>query len=313
MTTFDQTTTTDAVLTGTDLEGRRIVVTGGSTGLGEETARALAAHGAALTIAVRDAERGKAAAGRIRESVPKADIEVRELELDDLASVRAFAKEFLSEHASIDVLINNAGVMGCPYATTVDGFEMQFGTNHLGHFLLSVLLTPALISGAPARVVALSSRGHRLSDVSLDDPGFARTEYDPWVSYGRSKTANVLFAVGFDQRYASQGVRAFAVHPGTIHTELGRHLTDESLKQLMDSMPSGAENFWKTVPQGAATSVWAATASELDGLGGLYLEDCHIAERMTASDGLEGVRDYAVDPARADALWDLSERMVGLA
>src|SRR4051794_30822962 len=182
--TFDQTTTTDDVLSGIRLDGRRIVVTGGSTGLGEETARALAAHGAAVTIAVRDSERGAAAADRIRESVPEADVEVRRLELADLASVRAFAKEFLGEHGSIDVLVNNAGVMGCPYATTVDGFEMQFGTNHLGHFLLTALLTPALVAGAPACVVALTSRGHRFSDVSLDDPGFKRTEYDPWVSYG---------------------------------------------------------------------------------------------------------------------------------
>ena len=210
------------------------------------------------------------------------------------------------------MLVNNAGVMACPFGTTADGFELQFGTNHLGHFLLTNLLAPALVAAAPARVVSLSSRGHRFSDVDLDDPNFEQTPYEPWVGYGRAKTANVLFAVELDHRFADRGVRAFAVHPGSIGTELGRHLTDESLATLVASMPAGQEVKWKSVPEGAATSVWAATASELDGRGGLYLEDCGIAEPTVDPAAPVGVRPYALDPARATALWELSERLVGV-
>jgi NAD(P)-dependent dehydrogenase (short-subunit alcohol dehydrogenase family) len=310
MAAFGATTTTDEVLEGIDLSGKRFVVTGASTGLGEETTRAVSGHGAAVTMAVRDIDKGLDAAERIRESVPGADLTVRELDLASLASVRAFAQEFLAERDRIDVLINNAGVMACPQGTTADGFEMQFGTNHLGHFLLTTLLTPALIAGSPARVVALSSRGHRFSDVDLDDPGFERTPYEPWVAYGRSKTANVLFAVGFDQRYRDQGVRAFAVHPGGIQTELGRHLTEESINTLVQAMPPGQQMEWKTIPQGAATSVWAATSVDLDDKGGLYLEDCGIAEPVDEVI-VSGVQRYAIDPQRADALWRLSESLVG--
>jgi NAD(P)-dependent dehydrogenase (short-subunit alcohol dehydrogenase family) len=203
--------------------------------------------------------------------------------------------------------------MACPQDQTSDGFEMQFGTNHLGHFLLTNLLAPALVAGAPARVVELSSRGHRFSDVDLDDPGFERTPYEPWVAYGRSKTANVLFAVGFDQRFRDQGVRAFAVHPGSIQTELGRHLTEESMTTMLNSLPKGQALEWKSIPQGAATSVWAATSAELEGKGGLYLEDCGIAETVEGQVVVSGVQSYALDPARADALWTLSESLVGLA
>ena len=313
MATFDSTTTTDDVLQGLDLAGRRFVVTGASTGLGEETTRAIAAHGGSVSMAVRDIDKGLAAADRVRAAVPDADIEVRQLDLGRLASVRAFAEEYLGERDRIDVLINNAGVMACPKDTTFDGFELQFGTNHLGHFLLTNLLSPALVAGSPARVVELSSRGHRFSDVDLDDPDFERTEYDPWIAYGRSKTANVLFAVGFDARYRDQGVRAFAVHPGSIQTELGRHLTDESLATLMSALPEGQALEWKTVPQGAATSVWAATSPDLEGKGGLYLEDCGIADTVEGQVVVSGVQSYAVDPARADVLWTLSESLVGLA
>ena len=312
MTSFGASTTTDDVLAGVDLQGRRFFVTGASAGLGEETARALAAHGAAVTMAVRDLDRGAAAVGRIRATVPGADLEVRELELASLASVRACADGFLADHDRLDVLVNNAGVMACPFGTTADGFELQFGTNHLGHFLLTNLLAPALVAAAPARVVSLSSRGHRFSDVDLDDPNFEQTPYEPWVGYGRAKTANVLFAVGLDRRFADRGVRAFAVHPGSIGTELGRHLTDESLATLVASMPAGQEVKWKSVPEGAATSVWAATASELDGRGGLYLEDCGVAEPTVDPAAPVGVRPYALDPDRAAALWELSERLVGV-
>ena len=312
MASFGASTTTDDVLAGVDLRGRRFFVTGASTGLGEETARAFVAHGAAVTMAVRDLDRGAAAAGRIRASVPGAELEVRELDLASLASVRACADGFLGDHDRLDVLVNNAGVMACPFGTTADGFELQFGTNHLGHFLLTNLLAPLLVAAPPARVVSLSSRGHRFSDVDLDDPNFEHTPYDPWVGYGRAKTANVLFAIELDRRCADRGVRAFAVHPGTISTELGRHLTDESLAALVASIPSGQEMRWKSVPEGAATSVWAATAAELDGRGGLYLEDCGIAEPTDDPAAPTGVRPYALDPGRAAALWELSERLVGL-
>src|SRR4051812_41632253 len=227
---FDDTSTTDEVLDGIDLTGKEILVTGASTGLGEETTRALAAHGARVTMAVRDPERGEAAVARIRTSVPGADLEVMTLDLASLADVRRFATEYLADHDHLDVLVANAGVMACPQAETVDGFELQIGTNHVGHFLLTQLLLPMLGSGA--RVVALSSAGHRFSDVDLDDPNFQHTAYDPWGAYGRSKTANALFAVELDRRLQDRGAHAYSVHPGGIITELGRHLTEETMAVL---------------------------------------------------------------------------------
>ena len=304
--------TTDHVLEGTDLRGRRFLVTGASTGLGEETTRAVAAHGAAVTLAVRDLDRGPRAAERIRASVPDADLHVRRLDLASLAGVRRFAEEYRAEHDRLDVLVNNAGVMACPFATTEDGFELQFATNHLGHFLLAALLTPLLRAAAPARVVALSSRGHSRSDVDLDDPGFATSEYEPWVAYGRSKTANALFAVAYDHHHAAEGIHAFSVHPGVIATELSRHLTDETLASLAERLPPGRRLHFKTVPQGAATTVWAATAPELDDHGGAYLEDCHVARVTDDPGATDGVRPYAIDPERAEALWARSEQLVGL-
>ncbi len=314
MTTFGFSSTTDDVLAGHDLTGRHVLVTGGSTGLGEETSRALAAHGATVTLAVRDLARGEAAAARIRAIVPAADLRLRQVDLASLASVRSFADGFVADHSSLDVLINNAGIMACPQGSTVDGFELQFGTNHLGHFLLGVLLAPALVTGAPSRLVSLSSRGHAFAPVDLADWNFEQTTYEPFVAYGRAKTANALFAVGFQQRFGDQGVQAFSVHPGGIHTELGRHMTPEVIQTLLARVAdSGREFAWKTIPQGAATSVWAATAPELDGHGGAYLEDCGIAEISEDEGANTGVRPYAVDAATADALWTLSERLVGLA
>ena len=200
--------------------------------------------------------------------------------------------------------------MASPQDTTEDGFDLQLGTNHVGHFLLAELLTPALLAGAPSRVISLSSAGHRFSPVDLEDPGFATTEYEPWVAYGRSKTANALFAVGYDARYGEQGVHAFSLHPGGIQTELGRHLTEDSLKTLMDAMPKDEELIWKSIPQGAATTCWAATAPELDARGGAYLEDCGIAHPMGEGPG-RGYAPYAVDSAAAERLWAMSETMVG--
>jgi NAD(P)-dependent dehydrogenase (short-subunit alcohol dehydrogenase family) len=312
MAAFGPESTTDDVLAGIDLTGRRILVTGASAGLGVETTRALAAHGASVTMAVRDLAKGAAAMEGVRATVSDADLDLRQLDLADLASVRTFADGFLEDHPTLDVLIANAGIMACPYGTTVDGFELQFGTNHLGHFLLITRLLPALLAADGARVVLLTSAGHRFGDVDLDDPGLEHQPYDPWLAYGRAKTANVLCAVGLDRRYGDQGVRAFAVHPGGIQTELGRHLTKETRQVLIDRLAAApTETVWKTVPQGAATSVWAATSPDLDGQGGVYLEDCHLAEVTDDPESREGVRAYALDPERADALWALSERLVG--
>ncbi len=313
---FDSTT--DDVLAGHDLTGRHYVVTGASGGLGEETARALAAHGAAVTLGVRDPGRGAEAMERIRAGVPGAVLRTVHLDLGSLADVRRFAAEVQAEAETvgqpISALINNAGVMACPFGLTVDGFEIQFGTNHLGHFLLGVLLAPAL-ERSGGRLVSLSSRGHSFADVSLDDWNFERMPYDPFVAYGRSKTANALFAVGFQQRFGDRGVVAVSVHPGGIRTRLGRHMTAETLADLGRRLATTPDQpfRWKSMAQGAATSVWAATASEVAGLGGAYLENCGPAERSDDEDRNDGVRPYAVDAARAEALWSLSERLVGIA
>jgi len=301
---------TDEVLDGIDLTGRIALVTGASGGLGEETARALASRGARIVMAARDLAKAETAAATIRASTGNPDVAVTELELDSLASVRACAKRFLAEYDRLHLLINNAGVMACPFAKTRDGFEMQFGTNHLGHFVLTNLLAPALLAGAPARVVNLSSGGHRMSDVLFDDPNFERTEYDKFVSYGQSKTANILFSVELDRRLRERGVRAYAVHPGAIPTELGRHMQRTDVEQLMSSRPGGAKMQLKQVAAGAATSCYAASSPDLADQGGIYLEDCGVAE-VRDEDAMNGVRSYALDPDSAARLWALSEELVG--
>lgn len=309
-TKFGAGTTTDEVLEGIDLTGRVVLITGGSSGLGQETARALAAHGAEVVLTARDVPKGEAVAAEIQRATGNAAVSVEALELGSLASVRAFAQRFLARHDRLHVLINNAGVMACPFGKTADGFEQQFGTNHLGHFLLTGLLLPALRRGAPARIVSVSSRGHHMSPVVFDDVHFARREYHKWASYGQAKTANVLFAVGLERRFGSQGIHALALHPGAIMTELGRHLVPEDIAFLQGRGGSGGLQF-KTVEAGAATSAFAASAPELEGRGGLYLEDCHVAAVNDAADALDGVKSYAVDPANADRLWELSEAAVG--
>jgi NAD(P)-dependent dehydrogenase (short-subunit alcohol dehydrogenase family) len=306
---FDKDSTTTQVLEGIDLAGVVAVVTGGSGGLGEETSRALAACGASVVMTARDLAKGEAAAEKIRASTGNPSVEVEELELDSLASVRAFAKRFLAQRGPIQLLINNAGVMASPKGQTQDGFERQFGTNHVGHFLLTCLLAPALRAGTPARVVNLSSGGHRFSDILWDDPQFEHTEYEKFRSYGQSKTANVLFTVELDRRLRDEGVRAFAVHPGAIVTELGRHLVPDDIKMM--SQRAGGKLEFKTIPAGAATSCYAATSADLEGLGGLYLEDCHVAERNDDETSVGGVRSYAVDADSAQRLWALTEELVG--
>ena len=307
---FGHETTTDEVLEGIRLDGKLALVTGGSGGLGAETARALASRGARVVITARDVAKGEAAAKALGESAGGGGVEVEELELGSLASVRGLAERFLARHDALHILVNNAGVMACPFAKTEDGFELQFGTNHLGHFLLTGLLAPALLRGAPARVVSLSSRGHQQSPVVFDDIAFERRPYDKWAAYGQSKTANVLLAVELERRLGARGVHAYAVHPGVIPTGLSRHMVPEDYEHLRKRAPAGQLRL-KTVASGAATSVFAATAPELEGRGGLYLEDCHVAEVDDAEGAGGGVRSYALDPDAARRLWSVSEQLVG--
>jgi NAD(P)-dependent dehydrogenase (short-subunit alcohol dehydrogenase family) len=307
------------VLAGADLRGKRILVTGVSAGLGVETARALAAHGAQVIGAARDLAKAKAATEVVRaDAANGGSLELIELDLASLASVRAGADKLVAEGKPLDVIIANAGVMAAPFGHTADGFETQFGTNHLGHFTFINRIASLLKSGG--RVVSLASSGHRFSNVDLEDPNFERGDYDPWVSYGRAKTANILFAVEFDRRYRDKGIRAAAVHPGGIQTELTRHLEPGVVEGMRAEINAklaaegGPTYDWKTVPQGAATSVWAAVVAPADEVGGKYCENCHVSIHVTGGAlGLssEGVRPYALDPETAKALWAKSEELVG--
>jgi NAD(P)-dependent dehydrogenase (short-subunit alcohol dehydrogenase family) len=318
---FGATSTTDDVLDGVDLSGKRILVTGVSAGLGVETARALAAHGAQVTGAARDLAKAQAATDQVRAGAARGGgLELVQLDLASLASVRACADALLADGRPFDVVIANAGVMACPKGVTADGFETQFGTNHLGHFVLVNRIASLFRPGS--RLVNLSSAGHRFSDVDLEDPNFDHTPYDEFVAYGRSKTANILFAVEFDRRHRDHGVRATAVHPGGIQTELARHMTAEATQRMIDRISahnagSGQPAFqYKTIPQGAATSVWAGVVAAADAVGGHYCEDCHVAEIVEPLPGegftiRAGVRPYALNPERAKALWAKSEAMVG--
>ena len=306
--TFGATSTTDEVLEGVDLAGKRVLVTGVSAGLGVETARVLAAHGAHVVGTARDLAKARRATEGIQRG-----LELLELDLASLASVRAAADKLVAAGKPFDLVIANAGVMATQKGTTADGFETQFGTNHLGHFVLVNRIAPLFASGS--RVVNLSSAGHRYSDVDLDDPGFERTPYTPFAAYGRSKTANVLFAVELDRRHRSRGVRATAVHPGGIRTELARHMTEAEMaaliKRINETSKPGTSFAWKTIPQGAATSVWAGIVAPADAVGAHYCEDCHVADVTTDPNAREGVRPYALDAEHAKALWAKSEEMVG--
>jgi len=315
---FGAESTADQVLEGIDLRGKRCFVTGTSAGLGVETARALVAHGAHVVGAARDLAKAQRAAAAVRaQAAAGGSFELVALDLASLASVRACADALCAAGKRYDAIIANAGVMACPKGRTAEGFETQFGTNHLGHFVLVNRLLPLLARGS--RFVSLSSAGHRFSDVDLEDPNFEHTPYVEFVAYGRSKTANALFAVEFDRRHRAQGIRAAAVHPGAIQTELGRNMTPEVMQQLTRfgsaSSPgtSPAQVQWKSIPQGAATSVWCAIVADADAIGGRYCEDCHVAESVPSSDTARrtGVRAYALDPEKARALWSKSEEMVG--
>src|ERR1700680_2045758 len=281
-TSFGATSTTDEVLRGMDLSGKRVLVTGVSAGLGVESARALAAHGAEVIGTARDLSKAQGATEQVRaQAAGRGSLHLVHLDLASLVSVRRCADSLLAAGKPFDVIIANAGVMACPKGTTVDGFETQFGTNHLGHFVLVNRIVSLLRPGS--RLVNLSSAGHRYADVDLEDPNFERSPYAEFTAYGRSQTATVLFAVEFDRRHKASGVRATAVHPGGIQTELSRHMTPEAMEKLIAEInanqPKGAAPFsYKSIPQGAATSVWAACVADAEAIGARYCEDCHVAE-----------------------------------
>lgn len=315
--TFGANSTTDEVLAGVNLRDKRALVTGVSSGLGVETARALVAAGADVLGTARDLEKAHRACEPVYAAgqAGGGTFEIVELELADLRSVRNCADTLLADGRRFDILIANAGVMAPPFGKTVDGFETQFGTCHIGHFVFINRIAALLNPGA--RVVMLSSSGHRFSDVNLDDPNFERTEYTPFGAYGRAKTANALFAVEFDRRHREQGICATAIHPGVIQTELSRHMSPEVIAErraaMTKSNPEGQapQIRMKSVPQGAATSVWAAVVAPADAVGAHYCEDCQVAVINDDPAARSGVRSYALDPQNAAALWAKSEEMVG--
>ena len=312
-TPFGFSSTAAEVIAGVDLSGKRAIVTGASSGIGVETARALAAAGAAVTLAVRNTETGEAVAADIRASTGNDAVNVGALELGDLSSVAAFTSAW---SAPLDILVNNAGVMAIQELTmSASGHEMQFATNHLGHFALALGLHHALAAADSARIVSVSSGGHLRSPVIFDDIDYAFRDYDPFGAYGQSKTANVLFAVEAQRRWAADGITANAVHPGPIiETNLARHMDPEQVAALRaasagTSPMDDTQMSFKTIPQGAATSVLVATSPQLEGVGGRYFEDCNEAQPLAADaplNGPAGVAAYALDPDNAARLWDLS-------
>jgi NAD(P)-dependent dehydrogenase (short-subunit alcohol dehydrogenase family) len=312
---FGPQTTAAEVASGIDLRGKVVIVTGGHAGLGLETTRVLASAGAAVTVGARDVPKAKSAVSTL------GDVEVAKLDLSDPGSIDQFGEEFIESKRSLDLLINNAGIMATPLMRDRRGYEMQFATNHLGHFQLTARLWPALKRARSARVISLSSFGHRFSPVHLEDPNFTLRPYEKWAAYGQSKTANSLFAVALDRRGKSQGIRAFAVHPGRIvATDLARYMTEEDRQKMgirrergVFTMDPAIGGGGKSVEQGAATTVWAATSDMLAGKGGVYCADCDISEIVPDDSQLQsGVRRYAIDKATAEALWAVSERLTDL-
>jgi NAD(P)-dependent dehydrogenase (short-subunit alcohol dehydrogenase family) len=312
-TQFGFHSTAAEVIEGIDLSGKQAIVTGGSSGIGVETARALASAGAAVTLAVRDTDAGARTASEITATTGNAALRVGQLDLSDRASVAEFAASW---SGPLDILVNNAGVMALPeLELTATGWELQFATNHLGHFALALRLHDALAAAGNGRIVSLSSRGHLRSPVVFGDINFSSRPYDPWLAYGQSKTANVLFAVGATNYWSSDGITANAVHPGAIiDTNLSRHMDPEQVAALRaassgTSPIDGAQMSFKTIPEGAATSVLVATSPQLEGIGGRYFEDCNEAERLAPdvpTTSTTGVAPYALDPDNAARLWELS-------
>ncbi|MBB4615416.1 SDR family NAD(P)-dependent oxidoreductase [Novosphingobium taihuense] len=305
MSPFGATSTAAEVAAGHDLSGKRVIVTGANSGIGVETAVTLASVGAEVVLAVRDPVSAEPVLDRIAAAGGKAYASA--LELSDLRSVEAFVSR--EKGQPLHSLINNAGIMACPFARTAQGFEAQIGVNHLGHFHLTTLMLPDLIEAGGSRVVSVSSSGHHWSAFDFDDPHFETEQYDPIKAYGRSKTANALFAVELDRRYREHGVRAFSLMPGAIQTNLGRSMTDEIRKALGVDAASARQFTWKTPEQGAATSIWAALGHELEGLGGLYLENCDVAA-LNEPGRSDGVKPWAIDPVAAKLLWAWSEAAI---
>lgn len=309
---FGASTTAAQVMTGVNLRGQNVVVTGGHAGLGLEVVRVLAGAGASVWVGARNPQRAQ----QLLEGIES--VHVLHLDLADRTSIDVFAQRFTAENVPLHLLINNAGIMAVPFQRDAEGHELQLSTNYLGHFRLTARLWPALAAAKGGRVIALSSGAHRLSGVDLEDPEYHRRPYDKWQAYGQSKTAAALFAVELDRRGANEGVRAFSVHPGAIRTGLGAHLTTEDLVRIgaifADGKPNPAfEALFKTVEQGAATTVWAATSSRLQGLGGLYCEDCDVADLVaTTSTSLRGVLPHACDPQMAHRWWERSEELAGM-
>jgi NAD(P)-dependent dehydrogenase (short-subunit alcohol dehydrogenase family) len=297
------------ILTGKDLTGKVAVVTGGYSGIGLETTRALAAAGAKLYVPVRNVDK----AAETLATIERGEVIPLPMDLGDFASVRRFVAEMLENESQIDLLINNAGIMACPEARIEGGWESQFGVNHLGHFVLTKGLLPALLAADSPRVVCLSSIGHRRGGVNFEDINFENTPYEKWTAYAQAKTANALFALGLDMKYADQGLRAFSVHPGGIMTPLQRHLQNEEMVVLgwLDengNLSELAAALFKSTTQGCTTTLWAATSDMLDGKGGLYCEDCDVAELADEdTPRYFGVAQWAVDPDLAVKLWELSE------
>ncbi|MGW3651404.1 SDR family NAD(P)-dependent oxidoreductase [Streptomyces sp. NPDC000878] len=304
---FDARSTADDVLAGIDLSGKLALVTGGYSGLGLETTRALTKAGARVVVPARRPEHAR------EELAGVEGVEVDALDLGDLESVRAFADRFLASGRTLDLVIDNAGIMACPETRVGPGWEAQFATNHLGHFALVNRLWPAIEPGG-ARVVSVSSRGHHFSGIRWDDLHWQRG-YDKWEAYGQAKTANVLFAVHLDRLGRDVGVRTFSLHPGAIFTPLQRHIP--IAEQIERGWRDAEGNMldlagFKTPEQGAATQVWAATSPQLVGMGGVYCEDCDVAEPATPGDQTSGVRDYAVDAGAAARLWEVSAELTGV-
>ncbi|MEM7217336.1 MAG: oxidoreductase [Pseudomonadota bacterium] len=303
---------------GVDLNGRRAVVTGGYSGIGIETTRALASAGAQVVVPARRPDAAAQALAGMADDLP-GSVVVASMDLADLGSVRAFARDYLEAHESLDLLINNAGIMACPLQRVGPGWESQFGVNHLGHFALATGLLPALRRAAGARVIALSSSAHIRGGVQWDDPQFERGDYDKWVAYAQAKSANALFALGADERWQADGVRTFSVHPGGIFTPLQRHLSDEEMtalgwKNADGSIPPAVAALFKTPEQGASTTLFAATSPQLAALGGLYCEDANVAAAAgDDSPPYQHAREWICDLAAAERLWDMSTDLLAAA
>lgn len=310
---FNARSTALEVVESIDITGRRAIVTGGGAGLGLETTRALAKAGAEVTLAVRNLAQGEAAVAQIRAEQPNALLRVAKLDLADLASVQTFADDWQAQaggHA-LHLLINNAGVMACPLARTPQGWESQFATNHLGHFALTTALVPSLLKAAPSRVVVLSSMGHKLGGIDFDDIQFEHREYNKWKAYAQAKTANALMSLGLHLRHGDEGITSNAVHPGGVDTGLHRHVPDDE-KRAMGWMGDDGKMSarFKTPAQGASTSVWAATAPELLGRGGRYLEDCNEGLPAEAGNRTSGYAPHIVDADVAQRLWEVSLKLL---